>query len=103
MAIQADPEQVAKTSVNMKNFAEEINATMTKLINDLAPLDDAWKGRAAGTFQRVMVQWQATSAEHKKKLDGVGDALLKASQNQVALEDAGHESSSKVGNVLNPA
>lgn len=102
MAIQADPEQVVKTSVNMKNHAEEINNTMTGLINQLAPLDDAWKGRAAGTFQRVMTQWHHTSAEHKKKLDSVGDALLKASQNQVALEDAGHDSASKVGNVLNP-
>lgn len=103
MAIQADPEQVAKTSANMKTHAEEINSTMTGLINQLAPLDNAWKGRAAGTFQRVMTQWHQTSAQHKAKLDAVGDALLKASQNQVALEDAGHESSSKVGNALNPA
>ena len=55
--------------------ATQLKGTLSRLLSELEPLQDAWKGAAAGSFVNVRNRYQEDMNKLNAALDGLAGAL----------------------------
>lgn len=75
---QVDTDRIQAASADITRIAGEIEGQVQSMMGRLTALEDAWRGSAAAQFQGVVGQWQATQAQVKASLDGIGRVLSAA-------------------------
>jgi WXG100 family type VII secretion target len=55
--------------------AAQLKGTLSRLLNELAPLESAWKGLAAGSFGSVKNRYQQDMDKLHAALEGLANAL----------------------------
>ena len=84
---QVDTDRIAAAAGDIARIAADLEAQSAAMMARLTGLNDAWTGSAAGQFQAVVTQWQATQRQVKTSLEDMG-AVLAAAGVQYAQTEA---------------
>lgn len=71
--MQAQAAAMAKTASDFETVNNSLTSTLSRLMNELSMLNGAWKGMAAGEFERVKTQYA-------KDLSDLNRALLETAE-----------------------
>lgn len=59
---------------------QQIQGQLNKLMQELAPLANVWKGQAAGSFQNLQNLWHDNAQTLSKALQGISEGLARSHQ-----------------------
>ncbi|MFB9239364.1 WXG100 family type VII secretion target [Plantactinospora siamensis] len=71
---------MSKASQDVDGVADRLTSNLNKLMNDLAPLYDQWKGAGAGSFQQVRQRFDEDMAKLNVALRSIAEAVASAGQ-----------------------
>jgi WXG100 family type VII secretion target len=66
---------------------DQIQATLTNLLNRLEPLMSTWQGSAAGSFHVLKQRWVDNAGKLNEALRGIGDGIVANSTTYASTED----------------
>jgi WXG100 family type VII secretion target len=72
---QTTPEEMRRAAARVREVNEQVQAQLSQLRNQLAPLGGAWRGEAATAFAGLMQRWDADARALNQALSGIGDAI----------------------------
>jgi WXG100 family type VII secretion target len=75
MAFKVTPEDVANAATSCTNTAGEVQEQLASLRTYVVGVEDWWQGIAAGTFQSLMVEYDACAASLNNALTGIANGL----------------------------
>jgi WXG100 family type VII secretion target len=73
--MNSDTGLMIKTEGEVDAVADRLTSSLNKLMNELAPLQDAWKGGGAGSFQQVRTRFDEDMAKLNAALRAVAEAV----------------------------
>lgn len=73
--MNSDTGLMQKTAGDVESVADRLTSNLNKLMNELAPLQDAWKGGGAGSFQQVRQRFDEDMAKLNVALRAVAEAV----------------------------
>jgi WXG100 family type VII secretion target len=73
--MNSDTGLMIKTEGDVDAVADRLTSSLNKLMNQLAPLQDAWKGGGAGSFQQVRTRFDEDMAKLNVALRAVAEAV----------------------------
>ncbi len=73
--MNSDTGLMQKTAGDVEAVADRLTSSLNKLMNELAPLQDAWKGGGAGSFQQVRQRFDEDMAKLNVALRAVAEAV----------------------------
>jgi WXG100 family type VII secretion target len=77
--IRVTPEQLAGVSAQLNGGAGSIEATLTQLANQIAPLGSDWAGMGQARFLALWQQWQTSSRSLHQALTDIAILMQRAS------------------------
>lgn len=99
---EVDPTDLQGVSNQMMTANDDINTTMSNLLNQLAPVASGWKGPAFTAFNTAQTRWQEVAAKHRTRLAETSQALTQTHKNYTSNEEAATSGFNKFDGVLNP-
>ncbi len=78
-AIRVTPEQLSGVSSQLTGGASSIEATLTQLESQVAPLGSDWAGTGQARFLELWQQWQTSSKQLEQALAEIAVLMGKAS------------------------
>lgn len=66
---------------------DQIQSTLSNLLNRLEPLMSTWQGSAAGSFHTLKQRWVDNAAKLNDSLRGIGDGLVANSTQYATTEE----------------
>jgi ESAT-6 family protein len=94
-------QHMASVAKDVENVEQEIQATVTKLTSDLAPLEASWKGQAATAFHQLKERFLEDADKLNQALSRIAEQLKTASGTYSAQEDEANRSVSSLQSRLN--
>lgn len=82
------PQYLATAAANCHTSAAEIQGELSALRSYVEGLGASWLGLASGTFQQMMIDFQAYARNLHDALDNIGNGLQGNFVNYVAMEEA---------------
>lgn len=76
--IRVTPEQLSAVSAQLNGGAGSIEATLSQLASQVAPLGSDWAGVAQTRFQALWAQWQASSRQLHQALEEIAQLMAQA-------------------------
>lgn len=73
--MSTDTGLMQKTSKDVEGVADRLTSQLSGLMNQLAPLQDAWKGSGAGSFQQVRDRFDQDMGKLNAALRSVAEAV----------------------------
>ncbi|MET8148614.1 WXG100 family type VII secretion target [Actinoplanes sp. NPDC049668] len=73
--MQSNTDLMHKTAQDVEGVADRLTSNLNGLMNELAPLQDAWKGAGAGSFQQVRQRFDEDMAKLNVALRAVAEAV----------------------------
>jgi WXG100 family type VII secretion target len=77
--IRVTPEQLAGVSAQLNGGAGSIEATLSQLANQVAPLGSDWAGVGQARFLSLWQQWQTSSRSLHQALTDISILMSRAS------------------------
>lgn len=77
--IRVTPEQLAGTSAQLNSGASSIEATLSHLAAQVAPLGSDWAGTGQARFHALWLQWQTSSRQLHQALADISILMRQAS------------------------
>jgi WXG100 family type VII secretion target len=77
--IKVTPEQLGGVSAQLKGGAGSIEATLSQLANQVAPLGSDWAGTGQARFLALWLQWQTSSRSLHQALTDISILMQRAS------------------------
>jgi WXG100 family type VII secretion target len=94
------PEEMQRAAQHVTQVNEEVQAQLSALRNQLAPLAGAWRGEASTAFQGLMARWDADARTLNEALRGIGDAIQVSGRNYLQAESDHMQSMSAIRGAL---
>lgn len=94
-------QHMASVAKDVENVEQEIQATVTKLTSDLAPLEASWKGQAASAFQQLKERFLEDANKLNQALSQIAEQLKTASGTYSAQEEQANHAVSSLQSRLN--
>ncbi|WP_412740765.1 WXG100 family type VII secretion target [Krasilnikovia sp. MM14-A1259] len=85
--MQSDTHLMSKTAGDVEGVADQLTSSLNKLMDELAPLQDAWKGAGAGSFQQVRQRFDEDMAKLNVALRAVAEAVGSAGKDYDVSDD----------------
>lgn len=73
--MRTDTGQMIRTEQDVDGVANRLTSNLNKLMDSLAPLQDAWKGAGAGSFQQVRERFDQDMAKLNASLRAIAEAV----------------------------
>ena len=73
--MNSDTAQMQKTSGDVEGVADRLTSNLNKLMNELTPLQDAFKGSGGTSFQKVRQRFDEDMAKLNVALRAVAEAV----------------------------
>ncbi|MFC4942757.1 WXG100 family type VII secretion target [Pseudonocardia sp. GCM10023141] len=80
-------EEMQRAGKHVLSVNESVQAELSALRGQLASLQGAWRGEAAGTFTQLMVQWDTDARAINEALRGIGEAIQGSAMTYQQHED----------------
>ncbi len=77
--IRVTPQQLGDVAAQLTAGAANVDATLARLANTVAPLGSDWAGMAQGRFQALWAQWERDARGIHHALTGISTLMAKAS------------------------
>jgi WXG100 family type VII secretion target len=77
--IRVTPTELASVSAQLRGGAGSIEATLSQLANQVAPLGSEWAGMGQARFMALWVQWQTSSRQLHTALTDISILMQRAS------------------------
>jgi WXG100 family type VII secretion target len=95
-----DYAEMASCAKDIESVEQEINATVSKLNGDLAPLQSSWKGQASAAFQQLQERMMADAKKLNQALNDIATAMKTASGTYQQQEEEAHHGISNIASRL---
>jgi WXG100 family type VII secretion target len=79
---------------------DQVQANLSALRSQLAPLSGAWQGQAANAFQGLMARWDTDARALNEALRGIGEAIQGSGQSYAQAEEHQAQSLSAISSAL---
>ena len=93
-------EEMARVGGRVLAVDAEVQADLAALRGQLAPLQGAWVGEAATSFQALMARWDADARALSAALRAIGEAIQGSGDTYRQQEDTQHAAMSAIRAVL---
>jgi len=97
---QTTPEEMQRAAQQVREVNEQVQARLSQLRNQLAPLAGAWRGEAATAFTNLMVRWDSDAKQLNQALAGIGEAIQTSGRGYQQAEEAHKQSMSSITSAL---
>ncbi|HEY4008489.1 MAG TPA: WXG100 family type VII secretion target [Pseudonocardia sp.] len=97
---QTTPEEMQRAATQVQQTNEQIQAKLSQLHNQLAPLAGAWKGEASTAFTALMVRWDNDAKQLNQALQGIGESIQVSGRGYQQAEEAHKQSMSSITSAL---
>ncbi len=78
---------MVKTAQDVDGVADRLTSNLNKLMDELAPLYDQWKGAGAGSFQQVRERFDNDMAKLNVALRSIAEAVGSAGKDYDVSDD----------------
>lgn len=85
--MQTDHALMVKTEQDVDGVADRLTTMLNQLMDKLAPLQDAWKGAGAGSFQQVRQRFDDDMAKLNVALRSIAEAVGSAGKDYSVSDD----------------
>jgi WXG100 family type VII secretion target len=93
-------EEMQRAAAQVAQVNEQVQAQLSALRNQLAPLAGAWRGEASAAFQGLMARWDTDARTLNEALRGIGEAILGSGRAYQQAEDQQRQSMSVIQGAL---
>jgi WXG100 family type VII secretion target len=93
-------EEMQRAAAQVAQVNEQVQAQLSALRNQLAPLAGAWRGEASTAFQGLMARWDTDARTLNEALRGIGEAILGSGRAYQQAEDQQRQSLSAIQGAL---
>jgi early secretory antigenic target protein ESAT-6 len=93
-------EEMRRAAAQVAQVNEQVQAQLSALRNQLAPLAGAWRGEASTAFQGLMARWDTDARTLNEALRGIGEAILGSGRAYQQAEDQQRQSMSAIQGAL---
>jgi WXG100 family type VII secretion target len=97
---QTTPEEMRRAATQVRQVNEQVQARLSQLRNQLAPLAGAWRGEAATAFAGLMQRWDADARQLNQALSGIGDAVDASAVGYQRAEETHRQSMTAITSAL---
>lgn len=94
------PEDLHRAGQQVFTVNDQVQAQLTALRSQLAPLAGAWRGEASAAFQALMVRWDADARALNDALRGIGEAVQGSGKTYAAQEENNSRSLGSIRSAL---
>jgi WXG100 family type VII secretion target len=94
------PEQMHRAAVQVQQVNEQVQAQLTQLRNQLAPLSGGWKGEASTAFEALMVRWDSDARALSQALQSIGESIRLSGVSYQRAEQAHRQNMSAITSAL---
>ena len=94
---QAESAAMAEAAVNFDAVNSSLTSMLNKLMTDLSMLDSAWKGMAAGEFEKVKTQYARDLGDLNRALGETAEAIRTSGVSYDASDSAAASRVTKSG------
>ena len=88
---------MARTDANFDTVNDSLTSTLDKLMSDLSMLSSAWKGLAAGEFEKVKTQYAKDLSDLNRALGETAEAVRTSGVSYDASDSAAASRVTKSG------
>jgi WXG100 family type VII secretion target len=81
-------EEMARAGRHVLDVNADVQADLAGLRAQLAPLQSAWTGDAAGAFTALMARWDADARSLSEALQAIGEAIQGSGRTYAQQEEA---------------
>jgi WXG100 family type VII secretion target len=93
-------EEMQRAAAQVAQVNEQVQAQLSALRNQLAPLAGAWRGEASTAFQGLIARWDTDARTLNGALRGIGEAILGSGRAYQQAEDQQRQSMSAIQGAL---
>ncbi|MBV9312132.1 MAG: WXG100 family type VII secretion target [Pseudonocardia sp.] len=93
-------EEMQRAARHVFGVNERVQADLSALRNQLAPLAGSWRGEAATAFQTLMTQWDTDARALNEALRAIGEAVRGSGQAYQRQEEQQSQSLSAIRGAL---
>ncbi len=93
-------EEMTRAGQHVLGVNDQVQASLSSLRNQLAPLAGAWRGEASTAFQGLMARWDNDAKALNAALRGIGEAIQGSSQTYAQQEQEQAHSLSAITGAL---
>lgn len=97
---QTTPEEMQRAAAQVQQVNDQVQARLSQLRNQLAPLAGAWQGEAATAFHGLMERWNTDAAQLSQALRGIGEAIQTSGRSYQQAEESQQQSMSSITSAL---
>ena len=80
-------EEMQRAGQHVFSVNDQVQADLSALRGQLAPLAGAWQGEAAGAFQALMLRWDTDARSLNAALRSIGEAIQTSGQSYQQQEE----------------
>jgi WXG100 family type VII secretion target len=95
--MRTDSGLMIKTEKDVDGVADRLTSMLTSLLNELTPLQDAWKGSAGGTFQQVKDRFDKDMGHLNRSLRSLAEAVGSSGRDYTVSDDEMRSEMDKAG------
>ncbi|MGI8817158.1 MAG: WXG100 family type VII secretion target [Pseudonocardia sp.] len=93
-------EEMQRAAQQVAAVNERVQADLSALRNQLAPLAGAWRGEASRAFQGLMARWDADARKLNDALRDIGESIQGSGQSYARQEEQQAQSLSAISGAL---
>lgn len=93
-------EEMQAASSHVHEVNGSVQAELSRLSNQLAPIAGAWRGQASTAFQNLMTRYNENARTLNEALRGIGDAIGASTTTYAQQEEQEQASMSNITNAL---
>jgi WXG100 family type VII secretion target len=97
----AEFEQMQAAANHVADVKQSVQAQLSALRNQLAPLAGAWKGQAATAFGLLMQRWDTDAGNLNEALHSIGEQIRGSGATYAQADEAEHQIYSRITQALN--
>ncbi|MGH3797078.1 MAG: WXG100 family type VII secretion target [Pseudonocardiaceae bacterium] len=93
-------EQMQAAANHVAEVNHSVQAQLSALSNQLAPLAGAWQGQAATAFQLLMERWNTDARSLNEALSSIGEQIQGSGATYAQADEGEHQSFSRINAAL---
>jgi WXG100 family type VII secretion target len=93
-------EQMQAAAQHVADVNQSVQAQLSSLRNQLAPLTEAWKGQAATAFQLLMQRWDTDARNLNEALNSIGEQIRGSETTYAQADETENQTYSRISQAL---